>query len=712
MISDLSVDSVSQNSAASVSPPESPAYFCVPTADLETFSRLPDAVRNETATTLLLLRRIHGSQSKSREARVIAFERRGQRGYSAESLLRKYYRYIDTGDWRDVLDRAKAGPTHWNADSVTGLPKDFIEFWKALCERNQRKNAPARRSLIRIWQTGRDLQGNDYKKIPGYPQWNPSQRTTLNSQIPQGWSLANLQRHAPSKMELAVARQGREAGAKFRRKVFTTRAGLAVGQFILFDDQEYDLRVNWPGARGSMRPLGLNALDLYSACCISVGFKPTLTDEEGTKKKLRERDMLWLVADVLCHKGFRADERGTTLIVEHGTAAIRRDFEERILAATAGKVTVDRSGLSSVHMPGLFEGQSKGNPRFKAALESLFNLVRNEMAALPGQTGMDRQHAPTQLHGQDKYNTQLLKLARLLPPHRAALLRFPFLTWEQFLEVTLDVYHQINNRTEHELEGWEKCGHVVQDFFLDFGNVCPDRVGPPSAQDASAASGQWLSQSQWLAMEPQKRRALEPFVQAQCRKLSPQEVWNRDAGQLQKLGDHALPILLGPEFAIERAVRGGYITIEDRELDSEPIRFPAGANCRDGEKFLVYHSPLHADRLILTDSKGRYVGTLERQIVPCRADAQGVIRELGAARREESQRLAGVVTRAMPVAAANRDMHRNNLEVVNGQPISPEEKSQAAEVRSILDKYKRKERPVEELPPADPTIQSPINELL
>jgi hypothetical protein len=638
-------------------------FFAIPKADEETFARLPDKVRAQTLTLLTLLQRIHESGSKSAEAQAIAYERAGQRGFSDESLLRKYYRYLRTHDWKDILDRAQAGPAHWHTDAAAGLPPAFVEFWKSLCERNQRKNAPARRELIRIWQTGRGLcpvtgQPKTYSKFPGYPDWAPS------LPIPQGWSLANLNRHAPKPFELAVARQGREPAAIHRRRVFSTRAGLATGQFYLFDDLEFDKKVNFPGNRMATRPLGLLGLDLFSACIISNLYKPTIIDEAGAKKKLREREMLWLIVDTLCHQGYRADVRGTSLVVEHGTAAIRPDFEERIFAATAGKVTVDRSGLSSAHMPGLFEGGSHGNPRFKASLESVINLIHNEGASLPGATGKDRDHAPTQLAGVDRYNNNMLKLARLLPPHRAALLQYPVLNFYDFCELTQDIIARINRRVDHQLEGWEKSKNFVQEFYVDLGE-----------------EGHWLSETQWFALPPEKQTRLRPLVSGRQRQLSPWEVWTRDATQLQKLGECLLPALLGPDLAEERSVRGGYITVENQELDSEPFRFPAYPH-NTGDKFLVYHNPFHPDRLILTNHKGAYVGTLERQIVPCRADRDQVLRQLGEARREESQRLAGVVTRALPVAEANRDLHRNNLKVANGQPVTAAELQSARDLRA------------------------------
>jgi hypothetical protein len=706
----------------------SPLSFSIPSADLELLARLPDAVRNDATTTLLLLRRIHSSRSKSAEARVIAQERHHQRGCSSESLLRKYYRYRNgcadfaPGDWRAIIDRAQAGPAFWNSDSAIGLPKPFIEFWKSLCERNQRKTAPARRELLRIWQTGKGIdpatgKTKFYKAFPGYPDWSPgsvfasvlSVPSVVSSDgLPPGWSQANLNRHAPSKFELAVARRGREAASAYRRKVFTTRAGLHVGEFYLFDDLEYDLLVNFPGNRIATRPLGLVALDLLSACAIGLGFKPVIIDPEGTKRKLKERDMLWLVADVLCAKGYRSDSFGTHLVVENGTAAIRPDFEQRILAATSEHVRVDRAGLSKVHLPGLFEGDSKGNPRFKAALESLINLIHNEGANLPAQTGMDRDHAPKELAGIQRYNAQLLKLADQLPSHRRELLQFPVMTYQQFCEVTLDIFRNINQRVDHELEGWEKCGHVVQEFFLSIPS-CPSRpsVDFPSAESVKSVETRF-SQAQWLALPARQRAALKPLVNSTCRQLSPQEVWNAGASQLQKLPEHALPILLGPDLGEERSVRSGYITIEDKELSSEPLRFPAfvapGASSsvsasvlsvpsvvnhretilQEGSKFLTYLNPHNPDRLILTDARGRYLGGLDRQHTPTRSDVQAVHRQLAQARHEEAERLAPVSARALPIVKARTEMHRHNLAIADRQPVTPEEIQSAQELRKRI----------------------------
>jgi hypothetical protein len=701
-----------QHSALSESPDSVPSVpsvvnnaslsFAVPAAALADLARLPDPVRRETQLTLLLLRQVHYAKSKSAEAHSIAALYKQRRGFSAESLLRKYYAYTNSdGDWKSILDKAKCGPAFWNTDEQAGLPAAFIEFWKSLCERNQRKTAPARRELIRIWQTGKGTDpatgaAKYYKTFPGYPDWTPNPVHLVNPvEIPAGWSQANLNRHAPSKFELAVARRGRDAASAHRRKVFTTRVGLHVGQFYLFDDLEYDMLVNFPGNRIATRPLGLVALDLASACAIGLGFKPTILDLEGAKRKLKERDMLWLLIDTLCNKGYRVGRvaprapsdvfDGTTLIAEHGTAAIPQAIETALDTVSEGHIRVQRSGLSNEHMAGLFEGQSKGNPRFKAALESLFNLLHNEQAMLPAQTGLNRDHCPTQLAGLQRYNNQLLKLAERLPEHRRDLLKFPVMTYAQFVEVTLDIFAQINNRTDHELEGWKN--NIEQEFFLQIGHDSHDSNPVNLVHPV-----QKFSQSQWLSLPAHQRAALKPMINATARQLSPQEVWNRSAHQLQKLPEHAIPILLGPNFGEERTVKNGYITIEDQEISPEPLRFPAALSqssisnhqssiINEGSKFLVYLNPHNPNRLILTDAKGRYLGGLDRQETPNRADVEAVHRQLAAAKREEAARLAPVVTRALPLAEAKRDLHRHNLSVINGQPVTPDEIQSAARLR-------------------------------
>lgn len=662
--------------------------FSIPPADQQEFAeKLSQEVRDEVNVLLSIVKTVFREQNKQGALRAVAFRNSNRRGWSLQSLARKYYAYIKSGDWRVLVDRAKAGPAFWATDERVGLPAEFVQFWKALCERNQRATAPARRELLKIWREHRGIcpaTGKiiTYKKILGYDTWPEIEP---GSDAPRGWSAANLNRHAPSKFELTAARQGRDAASLYTRKVFTTRAGLRVGQFYLFDDQEYDQKVNFPGSRLAMRPVGLNVLDLFSACCIAWTLKPVLIDDDGVKKKGLEQYMPFLGAHVLCNLGYIPEKNGTTLIVESGTATYREAMIERIAAATNDCVIVHRGQTSNTPAhAGQFHSASKGNPRFKASLESFINYVRNEFAALPGQVGLSRERAPAEMYGRDRANTQLLKAAALLAPERAALLRLPYLPYFQFREIACELYTRINNRTDHDLEGWAKCGHVLQEFMLNL----------PSSSPSSASSAvKTFSESDWHSLNEAQRSALAPLVTARCRKLSPQEVWNNGATSLQKLGSHMLPVLLGPELGEERRVVKGYITIENQDLDSDPFRFPASSvlspqssslNLAEGSTFLTYQNPFAPDTLILADSKGRYVGELHRQETPCRADADKVAAQIKYASAALAQQLAPVAQRAVPIARARLADLQHNQTVFEGQPVTPEEKESAQKLRALV----------------------------
>ena len=623
---------------------------------------LSDEVREEVRLLLICCKRIHTAKNKTAECAALSASFRNRRGFSAISLNNKYYEFINSGgDWTVLVNKAKAGPQWWNTDEPTGLPEAFVQFWKKLCEDDQRTNAGAYAELLKIWRTKRDSKGNYYKAMPGYEAWpepGPS------GSHPRGWSDKNLFRQvAGSDFALTAARQGRAAASDHRRRVFTSREHLCVGQYYLFDDQEYDVRVNWLGnQRKAMRPLGLNALDLFSACCFAYALKPTLIGEDGAKQKLKERDMLWFVVNVLTSHGYRDDEKGTTLIVEHGTAAIREDFEARIAEATGGRVRVERSGINTAPaFAGLFESRAKGNPRFKAHLESFFNLVRNRMAMLPGATGKDRDHAPDEAHGLERYNNQLLKLYERLPQDRREQIQFPVLAWPQFQAFCLDLYQAINDRTDHELQGWERAGLVTTDW----------RMTPTQP---------WQAQQEFKALAPALQMALRDALAltpdlTRSRKLSPMEVWNGGRQNLTRLAPDLLPVLLGLEFGEERMVRGGYITVEDAEIDSEPMRFPAYPHA-NGQKFLTFLNPFRPDLLVLTDAQGRVEGVLRRQDAPSRDDLASVQRELGAARKEEATRLAELGLRHMDKAERKAEMHRHNAALTKSTTITPKERQQ------------------------------------
>jgi hypothetical protein len=686
------------------------ALFEIPVDDSAEFMTLPGEVRRSVQRWLSACEYIASAPRVRPACRYVANHLlAGLKGASPSRVATRFYDYMRARDWRVLVDWAKAGPTARGDNNY--LPADFVQFWKQLCEQNQRCDKAAHRELKHIYRThfasARSGESpKEYKSIPGYTTWPEADEMTG---LPKGWSYSNLTRYSPDPFEKKVARIGKAAAAPFKKQVFTSRVGLRFGQYIMFDDQEYDIKVNFLSRAGSatrkaMRPLGFNALELLTASCFAQSFKPTTLaepDEQGAghdrKIKLKEKDFLWFVVHVLTTFGYRADSIGTRLILERGTAAIRnQQIISRLETLTAGRVTIDTSGVDTAPaFAGLFESAAKGNFKFKAALESFFNLVRNEFAMLPGQVGKDRDHSPAELTGRDRYNEQILKLAAALPPERAQLLKFPFLEWTQFTGLALDIYRLIDTRTDHQLEGWQQLGFVSNEWRL------PQIAGGGrDAAPPASASSSWLPMSDFLAMPAEAQLALRALIDrdprlTRSRQLSPREAFEHSraadlaAGAIARLPEYMILDLLedvldATELA-ERTVRGRYIEFDDQTLDPDGLRFDAtladGHRLRHGSKYLTLVNPFNPGHLHLFNARRAYIGAIPRDYAPCRADLDAVRRKMGEARADESARLQEIGLRHIDTARAKTEMHQHNARVASGAPITPEEKQRATTAR-------------------------------
>lgn len=642
--------------------PQSQSLFAPPTCS--EFHALPDAVRRDVRRWLSVLKVVDSADRVSPACKALAAQMQHIPGFSFHRIRTQYYTYIRTGDWNDLVNWSKVG------SSKIKLPAAFIAYWQQLCEDNQRKDAPAYRELKHIWHTHHTSRRDPVKSIPGYKDWPTAER---GSDLPVGWSYGNLNRYSPSKFEKAAARQGRQAAAEHRQKVITTRKGLRLGEFILFDDQVYDQKVNFLARRQSkaMRPVGYNAIDLLSACCVTYSFKPVLWNEHTqAKEMLKEIDFIWFVVNYLLTFGYRTDDRGTKAIVESGTAVIRGDFAQRIADATGGKFIAEPGKTNnSPAFDGLFEGPSKGNFRYKAAIESFFNLVRNEFASLPGQVGKDRDHSPADLHGRDRYNEKILKAALALPPEQAALLQLPFLEWNQFTEVAMDLYRRINWRTEHDLEGWIKCGHIANEFTLPASQSQITEGGP---QEGGRHANGWFHMEHFSKLAPEQRIIVKAILDSdpsltRSRKMAPQEVWNQHRHELTPLPAFTICALLGPEHGTERAVKNGVIIVDDQDIDPDPVHFDPVLNrqkVRDGQSFLTFVNPFNPSALYACDARGGYLGEFPRIIASCRNDLDSLHRQMGKVKHYEAQALAAIAGRHVDKAQEKIQMHQKNADVI------------------------------------------------
>lgn len=533
-----------------------------------------------------------------------------QMGVSAATARRRYDAWRKGGrSWADLVDGRKSR-------QEVALHPDTIEHWRALCAENQRKCKASYRTLLRQFFAGKPIPGLD----PGVSR----------ERLPRGWGYHNLMRHRPSDYELRAARIGRGAAAELSPRVFSTRVGMSVGHRYVFDDLWHDFEVAVIGQRKSCRLLQLHALDLFSGCQFARGMKPRVRTDDGTSVGLTEDEMLLLVAHVLDQWGHHPE--GTVLMVEHGTAAVAPWLEELLYDLSGGRVVVDRSGIQGASaFGGQYGGRAKGNFRFKAALESLGSLIHNEtadMLLLPGQTGSNaRLNAPEELHGRQRHQSALTNAMLALPAERRAQIAQSFIEAHTAIQIVDEISERINQRTDHDLEGWVEAGLTTVDFDLPGVGVIPG--------------------AKVLALEPARRAAVEAAAAPVARRLSPREVFDAGRRALQRWRPEAIAAILAKR--LERKprtarVRRHLIEIEDADVSPNPLRYLAHT-FRDGQEFGVVVNPYSPRTCHLYDARGRWVGMVDAWQTVARHDVAALEAQMGAAAEIEAQLLAPVRAR-------------------------------------------------------------------
>ena len=596
----------------------------IPSNDLTEFLRLPAEVQADIERWLNELACVTKPGIQKRLAAVAA-----RMGVSLATARRKHDDWRRDGSWRALVNRAKV-------PEARGLDDEFIAYWQSLCQQYQRKSKPAHREFIRQFRAGVPIPGIDV--------------TVSRQTLPPGLSYDNLIRYNPTKFELTASRIGRGAADDYRPKVFTTRVGLAVGQRYIFDDMWHDFKVVTVGQRRAMRLLQLHAHDLFSGCQFARGIKPRMEDEAtGKSVNLTEKEMIFLVAHCLSEYGFHPD--GCTLMVEHGTAAIREELERVLFEITAGRVTVERSGIDGASsFAGQYAGRGKGNFRFKAALESLGNLIHNETSDLlqfPGQTGSNsRLNAPEEMAGRDKHTDALLKAIAALPAERAMKLRLPYLEVNQARWLVDEVMERINNRKEHELEGWLEAGLTTLDFEL------PD-IGIISAQ-------------KFLAMPADKQAAIQAIATPLARKMSPREVFDAGRPRLIRLRPEQTALLLRDVAGQEVTVgKDHLISFDDESISPNPLRYLAH-HFAPGDKFTAVVNPLSPNSAHLFDARGAWVGLVSAWQTVRRDDIEGLHRQMGQAAKVEAELLTPVAAAGAKLTQQRIAEAQNNAEVLGG----------------------------------------------
>jgi hypothetical protein len=455
------------------------------------------------------------------------------------------------------------------------------------------------------------------------PGANSAASAQVNCDLPDGWTYSNLSRAVKpflSKFARAHIRIGPKAASALGPQIPGTRVGLPVGKYVLIDDSWNDFKVIAKGQ--SCRLLSFHILELLSGCNVARGYKPALrtstaspSSDQPIEERLKERELVWLIVHYFTAFGYHPS--GTQIIGEKATACLR-ERELQIFADCDIPITFNSGPAGGgAGIAALFTGPGGGNPRWKAPLESWFNLLRNRTASLlefPGQTGSNaRLNCPEGLPGLEKDTAALIKAAKTLPPEKAELLRLGQLGSHEAIFKLDALTEVLNCRTDHDLGQWRECGHYTHEF----------RLRPDMA---------WQPATKLLEYDPAEREAIAAVLNQSNnpsihqsnlkreRALSPREVFDAGARDLVRLPLAVAALLIDDLEGTERPVKNNCLELMVPEVDPDaPLQF--GLARRDGrgthtplrndEKYLVKVNPLDPRVAWLYDSQRKFAGVAD-----------------------------------------------------------------------------------------------------
>lgn len=642
---------------------ESQGLCLLPCQDLSAFYRLSERNQLRILGLLAAFRVILESATEAnglqRAAAMFT-----ERGFSKSRLRALYYTWKKKRDWQTLIDWALEG------SATRSIPQEFITYLQTRVDQNQRSIEMAIKKIRAEWHQGAE--------VPGYGTWK-KWFSTEHPHLPmpahcpgtpKGWHPRNLRRYCSNKIERAAATLGHEATLKHRPTVYSTRVGLYVGAHYMFDDMEHNFFVNTLAEGQNGRPLELFSHDYYSARKLRWGIRPCIEGDDGAKKKLTGSMMRLILAATLHLDGYHP--RGTVLNVEHGTAAIPDWLEEILLKHTADAVTVARSGfIGRATHAGQYPGVRRGNPRFKASLESSNNVHQNAVADAPGQTGRIPSERPEGTELMRQHDALMLRVMQNLPARQAALLNLELLELNQAQNLISTAYQLIENDVDHDLEGWVECCHIIQEITL---------------------AGQKFTQDQLLALPPDESRMAIALLHAgkletRPRKMSRLEAWLQGCGELIRIPGYTVCAILGDDMARVRNVRSNMFEFEDTELGPGTHRYEA--LCRtpeghilqlaDGEKYKIFANPFAPQFLFVTDGSGRYLGEAKRIEVVMRGDHAALGQAIQDAQRRENILLQEYRKRHAKDAAKHLERVRQNLEALGGTGLLDAEPTRAGQ---------------------------------
>lgn len=572
---------------------------------------------------------------------------------SWQSVQRKFLAWQMSGSLLALADLRMAGmrPTRARVKHP-----GFVAYWTELQTRCQRNGGQAYPMLLDIWRKKSEV-------IPGYEGW-PGW-----PQIPVGWSKKNLMRIKPAALEARVMREGMRSAAPLLPMVLTTRVGMEAGEYYESDDNWLDTYVIC--GKQIVRPLQLGCLDIATGKMVHWGMMPRMARADGTHTGLTERYMRMFIAGLLANVGINTS-RGTTLVVENGTAAIRAHMEQVLLELFGGQVKVKRSSMEGKDQALIhgYKGRQGGNPRGKTHLESEWNLTANFWSShLPAPSGHDRTE-PEWLTGLMNEQKVLLKKEGRLEikdPARAAMLRHLMPTFEQLTtDVAWRVYDAFNSRTDHALEGWERMGLVVP------------MMRPSTDSD-------WITLTD--SIPEADRNALlnmaarDPERLLSTRRLSPAEAWDlklQHQTPLRKATQWEIVDLLSRDMAVKATVKGSYIILQNKAVSTDRLYYPSSIVTPEGYQRIlpsgmqvwVMLNMFDDKHLYIIDEKGRCLGMSTLQQRAAYYDEEQVRAAMGRKKKTTAAALQETRVHHARKEAAIIGTRLYNDQVTKGSPLT------------------------------------------
>ena len=651
----------------------------LPESDLAEFSKLTENVRHEITLHLEIIRFVLEHKSVSAGIRAAAVKWKYAGKLSEPTIKRKYLAW-KRGGWRALKNKSKC-KRQTTASNIAPIFKDY-----AL--ENQRSSQEGWRRMMMEFERGKYFPDvGDWKMV-----WTEEHNGLAapsdypDGWIPNGWHYSNLMKKAKlTQHDITLRRKGRAAARDFLPPVLTTRVGLEVGEVMMCDDVWHDVDINpLGGNRKPEREIEFCCIDLFSGHKIAYGLQPRRFDEATKKRKnMPEQRFLELMAYVLCYKGYRP--AGTKIIIEHGTTSMSKETQQMITDMTGGAVTFTAGGIVSGQLhKGLFPGQSRGNYKLKASLESQHGISHNVLAYLPGQVGRNPDACPEEHVALAKHTEHLITCFKALAktsPERADALCYDVLSDVEYRRAVDSLYHIISTRHDHNLEGYEQAGLTTGEFRL------------------SERSEHWLDRAELKTFPLAEQHAIRALINSnrekytRSRKLSRLETWTQGEINLITLTKFAMPLLFGESMEKELSLQdNGLFQFRNKDFGPDTYIYNS-RDIVDQDGFVVsldprgsyvFHAnPFCVDEVFVSDKETREViGIAPRYGVPCKNDTEAIQRKIGYQMKTETALMKPHINaesqrRRMETRLKNLNQ---NVDVLDGAPITDAEIFRAEQV--------------------------------